>query len=259
MRDAATAAGVLFLALALLGAGTSGLAAQPADWRATTGFGAWSVEDADDWWEISTRTEGRWGDGSRLGLGTVSWRRFGSWDHSLEVDGVWRAAERVWLDGRMLVTPGAEIREEVAFQVGGSVSLPPFAMGLGYRVQEFAGGPNHTLIPRLEWYHGDLFVLVRGWATRTLHDTFTGAVLGRAALRLTDRLELWAGAAGGEEDFVVGSGAGRQVRTLDSRTLLLGGRVRVAGGWSVRWDLDGTASDPRLDRLGGVIQVERSF
>lgn len=259
MRDAASAAGASLLALALAGAATSGLAAQPAGWRATAGLGAWSVADADDWWEVSARAERRWGDGSRLGLGTASWRRFGTWDHSLEVDGAWRAGDRVWLDGRVLVTPAAEVREELALRVGGSLSLPPFAVGIGYRVQEYAAGPNHSLVPHVEWYHGDLVVLARAWATRTLHDTFVGAALGRATLRVTDRLELWAGAAAGEEDFVVGSGAGREVRTLESRTLLLGGRVRMPGGWSVRWDLTGTASDPRLDRAGGAVQVGRAF
>lgn len=249
----------LLLAVAALGAATTGLPAQAPGWRTSAGFGAWSVADAEAWWELSTRAERRWADGSRVGLGTVAWRRFGSWDHSLEADGVWRAGERLWIDGRVLVTPAAEIREEAALQVGGSWSLRPFAVGLGYRVQEFPAGTNHTVIPRAEWYHGDLFVLARGWVTRTLHDTYIGAAFGRAAVRVTDRLELWAGAAVGEEDFVVGSGGAREVRTLVSRTLLLGGEVRLAGRWSVRWDLTGTASEPRLDRLGAVIHVDRTF
>lgn len=254
-----SAAGLLLLVLAALGAGTTGLPAQSPGWRATAGVGAWSVADAETWWELSARAERRWADGSRLGLATVAWRRFGARDHSLEVDGAWRAGERVWLDGRMLVTPAAEIREEAALEVGGTWSLAPFAVGLDYRVREFPAGTDHSLIPQVEWYGGDLFVLARGWVTRTLHDTYIGAVLGRAALRVTDRLEVWAGAALGEEDFVVGSGRAREVRTLVSRTLLLGGEMRVAEGWSIRGDLTGTASEPRLDRLGGAIAVGRSF
>lgn len=248
------------LPMALPPSGPSALSAQqPAEWSVAASVGAWGVEDAPDWLELTERAERVHADGSRIGLEVASWRRFGEWDHAVEASGTLRASEDLWLHARGLVTPGARIREEGAGQVGASVALRPFSVGLSYQVRSFEEGTEHALLPEVTWYGGATTVFVRGWLMHTTADSRAGAGMFRVTHRVSDRVRLMWGGALGDEDFVVESAGGREVRTIRSETLLLGGIWDPVPDWTLRLDLAATDTDARLDRAGGTLTIRRSL
>lgn len=234
------------------------VAQQPSGWGASAAVGAWSVEEADDWWELSERAERTFADGSRLGAGLVSWRRFGQWDHALEADGTLRASRDLWLHGRALVTPDASIREDAAAGAGASLALRPFSVGLGYELRAFDEGTQHALLPEVTWYGGAVTVFTRAWLMHTVADSHAAAAMARVTHRVSGRVRLWWGGAVGDEDFVVETALGPEVRTIRNETLLLGGSWEAGEGWTLRLDLAATDTDARLDRAGATLTVRRS-
>lgn len=253
------AAAAALLAVTLVAAFAVPLSAQrPSGWGVSAAVGAWSVEGADDWWELTGRAERVFADGSRLGAGVVSWRRFGEWDHALEADGTLRASRDLWLHARGLVTPGARIREDAAAGAGASLTLRPFSVGLGYELRAFEAGTQHALLPEVTWYGDAVRVFARAWLMRTAADSHAAAAMARVTHRVSDRLRLWWGGAVGDEDFVVETALGPEVRTIRNETALLGGSWEAGEGWTLRLDLAATDTDARLDRAGATLTVRRS-
>lgn len=248
----------LLVAVVLLPGPGSRAGAQDVAWTARVSLQALSVRDAGDWLALRQEVGRRYGNGRRLRLGLVETRRFGAWDAGLEAGGTVRAGELyLSLDGGL--TPEADVVEDA--RVGARVALPvgEVVPSVGYRVRLYADGPVHTVSPRLEWYRGPWLLSGELRVTRSAAGTTNPAGIVRVTRRLSSDGRVWLGAAGGEEDFLVGRPPDQRLRTLDTRSLVGGVEWALPADWTVRLDVTGVDSDPRLDRAGGTLTVTRAF
>lgn len=232
--------------------------AQEPGWTARLFLQALSVEDADDWWVLRQQVSRRLPDGRRFEVGIAETRRFGVWDVSLEGRGTLRPGD-VYLTLDARYTPGAEILEDAHVGARAALPLGELVPSLGYRLQLFADGTVHTVSPRLEWYRGPWLFSGELRLIRSAVETVNLAGIARVTRRLPDGWSVWAGLAGGEEDFLVGQPPDQRLSTLRTRSLLVGFERDLPGGWALRLDLTGVNSDPRLDRIGGGLTVTRTF
>lgn len=253
-RRAVAAAAFLVLVIA-----ADAAAGQETGWRATLGFRALAVEDADDWVEIRQEAVRRAGGGRRLRAALVQTRRFGVWDVSLEAGGTLRPHDRVYLtvDGR--VTPGAQVLDELRAGTRAAVRLGEVVPSLGYEYRSYGDASVHTGSSRVEWYTGPWLLSWELRVIRSAVETVNLAAIGRVARRLSPDWRAWAGLAAGEEDYRVGRPPAQRLRTLTTRSAFGGAAWTGPAGWSLRVDLSGVESDPRLDRLGASLSVTRRF
>lgn len=252
----AVAAPAALLALALAAGAAAG---QATGWRATVGLQALSVEDADDWLEVRQEVARRPGGGRQLRAALVQTRRFGVWDVSLEAGATLRPHDRVYLtvDGR--VTPGAQVLDELRAGTRAAVRLGEIVPSLGYEYRSYGDASVHTGSSRVEWYTGPWLLSWELRAIRSAVETVNVAAIGRVARRISADWRAWAGLAAGEEDYRVGRPPVQRLRTLTTRSAFGGAAWTGPAGWSVRVDVSGVESDPRLDRLGGSLSVTRRF
>lgn len=249
----------LFLALLALHGADAGLEGQASEWTARASTQLLSVRDAEDWLTLRQEVERVFSDGRRLHLGVRETRRFGAWDTSVEAGATFRPGRRLHLSLDARVTPEAEVLEDARLGVRAALPVGEFVPSVGYRLQLFPDGPVHTASPRLEWYRGPWLLSGELRVIRSAVETVNFAAIGRVTRRVSVGWRLWVGLAAGEEDFLVGRPPDRSLRTLATRSLLGGAELRLPSGWSLRLDLTGVASDPRLDRVGGSLTVARGF
>lgn len=248
---------LLALVLALAATPDRAAAQEPA-WSARVFVEAFSVEDADDWLALRQQVDGRFSDGRRLELGVVQTRRFGTWDASLEAGTTLRPGDlNLSLDTRL--TPAAEILEDLRLGVRAALPMGELVPSVGYRLQLFPEGAVHTASPRLEWYRGRWLLSGELRVIRSAVETVNVAGIARVTRRLGASWRAWVGLAAGEEDFLVGRAPARQLRTLTTRSLSGGAAYGFAPAWTLRVDLTGVDSDPRLDRIGGALTLTRTF
>lgn len=248
---------LLWAIVSVSGTPGEGAAQEPA-WTARAFVQALSVEDTDDWLQLRQQAARRSPNGRRIAFGVVETRRFGDWDVSLDGSGTLRRGDlHLSLDAR--VTPEADVLEEARVGARAALSTGELVPSLGYRLHLFPDGPVHTASPRLEWYRGAWLFSGEVRVIRSAVETVNLAGIARVTRRISAGWRVRAGLAAGEEDFRVGRPPRQELRTLTTRSLFGGVEWSHPEGWSVRLDLTGVDSDPRLDRAGGALSLVRSF
>lgn len=228
-------------------------------WTGRVAVQGLSVRDADDWLELRQEVTRRLGDGRQVRLGLVGTRRFGAWDATLAAGATLRPHERVYLDVDGRVTPDADVLEDVRVGARAAVPMGEVVPSLGYEYRSYGGSDVHTVSARTAWYTGPWLLSGELRVIRSAVETVNVAAIGRASRRLSDSWRGWIGLAAGEEDYRVGRPPDQSLRTLTTRSAFAGTEWSGLDPWSVRMDLSGVASDPRLDRIGVSVSVARRF
>jgi len=130
---------------------------------------------------------------------------------------------------------------------------------LGYEVKSYPQGAVHQLSPRLDWYEGRWFLRGEARFTRNTFGTINFAGIARAQADIAPDWQAWIGVAAGNEDFLVGAPPIQSVRTLRTRSAYAGAQWTGLPGWTLRLDVVGVHSEPRLSRAGAALSVARSF
>jgi YaiO family outer membrane protein len=252
------------LALVVFALSTSALVplsarAQQGPWVAQVGFQALSVSRSQDWYELRQDISRLWGRGDRAGGALVETSRFGHWDESLELRGTLHPVERLYVSLQGRWTPDGRILER--YMLHATVSMPSghFVPALGYEIKDYTEGPVHQVSPRLDWYRGRWFLRGEARFTRNTFGTVNVAAIGRAQTALAPDWQAWVGVALGNEDFLVGPPGDQSVRTLRTRSAYAGAQWTGVPGWTVRLDVVGVHSEPRLSRAGVSLSLSRSF
>jgi YaiO family outer membrane protein len=233
--------------------------AQQGPWAAQLGFQALSVSGSQSWYELRQAFSRSWSRGDRAGGALVETSRFGRWDQSLELRGTLRPRKRLYVSLQGRWTPHARILERYMLQARVSRPSGHFVPALGYEIKDYPEGPVHQLSPRLDWYGGRWFLRAEARFTRNTFGTINLATIARAQVGLAPDWQAWVGVAVGNEDFLVGPPRDQSVRTLRTRSAYAGAQWTGLPGWTVRLDVVGVHSEPRLSRAGASLSLGRSF
>lgn len=247
------------LALAASASLPGAVRAQQEPWTGQFGFEALSVSGSQDWYELREGVSRLWSRGDRAGGTLVQTRRFGHWDQSLELRGTLHPRDRLYVSLQGRWTPDAQIVERYLLHAAVSVRSGRFVPALSYEIRDYAQGPVHQLGPRLDWYGGRWFLRGEARFTRNTFGTINLAAVARAQVGVAPDWQAWVGVAAGNEDFLVGPPSSQSVRTLRTRSAYAGAQWTGLPGWTVRLDIVGVHSEPRLSRAGASLSLARAF
>jgi YaiO family outer membrane protein len=258
-RSTRSVLAVLATALAVPALLPGAARAQQGTWVAQLDFQGLSVSGSQDWFELRQGVSRLWSRGDRAGGALVETDRFGRWDQSLELQGTLHPRDRLYVSLQGRWTPDARILER--YMLHATVSRPSghFVPALGYEIKDYPQGPVHQLSPRLDWYGGRWFLRGEARFTRNTFGTINLAAIARAQAGLAPDWQAWVGVAVGNEDFLVGPPGNQSVRTLRTRSAYAGAQWTGLPGWTVRIDVVGVHSEPRLSRAGASLSLSRSF
>lgn len=219
-----------------------------------------NVTDRDDWSVVGGQVTLGTARGNRGWIAAERHDRFGAQDATVRLGSLFRPGERWWLSAEWARGLGPEFVPEDAWELDVSTLVAPrLGAGLAYRRQNYAAGAVDAVIPHLHLDAGRTSGELRVFVARNPADRTDVAVFGRLTVPIGRRGLGWLGAGAGRESYLVGTGPAQAVQSLETVTVLAGGRYEAGGRTAVRAEVVVVKSEPVLSRRGVSLGIERAF